>query len=291
MNAQNHGLDWKKELSDQQDTDCLAGVYSYKNIASLPTEGRRAFLPEGEIQKAKEDTQACASYSPCNGYEVLLNYLIARRLISPENEKWLRDNGYIKEGKVNFSDAWVAINSGTSPEGNSLKAPLQAIRDYGMIPEHMLPLEPWMTWDDFHARGRLTDEIFALGKEFKKRFDLRYERVDKEDFAKWLETDVIDVGGYAWPKPSDNGIYPSTRKRLNHAFLLWNLPQFQAFDSYPDSFDGDFEKSLASDYKFTDYGYRLIVAGDTPPDEQESGVIAFFIRLWRSLVNVYQQAV
>lgn len=254
----NYGIDLEKELKDQSSEDWLYGAQPLQSVAVIPKDSIDRYLPVGEIQQGSEDTMDCASRSPNNQLEIQLNWLFRNKKLA-SNAVFLIDNGYVNnDGSVELSDAFTAILSGTTRQGNSLKAPLEAIRKYGCIPKSMLPLESWMTWDDYHKPSRITKKMLALGEEFKKRFIVNYERVSESDFAKVLETDLIGTAGFAWPEVS-NGEYPRTEINPNHAFLLYKKPNFYAFDNYIDSFDGDFVKKLAPDYKFIGLGYRVVI--------------------------------
>ena len=176
---------------------------------------------------------------------------------SETNIKWLQDNGYVtEEGRVDFSDRFIAILSKTSRRGNSLKAPCHAIHEHGLIPKPMLPASKDMTWDEYHDPKCITSKMKRLGKEFAKRFNINYEKVYESDFPLLLKKDILDVGGYAWPNPI-NGEYPRVDYRPNHAFIIYK-PQYYAFDNY--IVDRSFTKKLAPDYDFLDYAYRIFIS-------------------------------
>jgi len=265
----NYGLDLAKEIADQSAEDWIFGSSSPVCLsAEMPSTERLKYLPAGEIQKGKNDTMDCASRAPVNILETKFNYLFSNDKISPENKQWLIDNGYFSDDGVTFSDAFIAILSGTTRNGNSLKAPCDAIYNMGMVPKSKLPLEKTMTWEEYHDIARITPELLALGLEFKKRFTINYERVLERDYNWLLKEDLIDVGGYAWSKPS-NGIYPRSDKTPNHAFVVVQEPFYTIFDNYLDSHDGDYIKRLATDYDFMDYGYRVIVTAEHVIKDEE----------------------
>lgn len=289
----NYGLDLAKEQADRSAEDWVFGSGSPTCLSAgmLSTE-RTDYLPAGEIQKGVEDTMDCASRGPGNIYETKFNWLFNNDKIRPENKQWLIDNGYVTDTGITFSDAFTAINSGTTRNGNSLKAPLDAIHNMGLIPKAMLPLESWMTWDDYHNPARITPKMIALGKEFLKRFDLNYEIVYEKDFSWLLAEDMLDVGGYAWPRPK-NGIYPRTENRPNHCFVVVQEPLYTIFDNYIDSVDGDYIKRLARDYDLLDYGYRAIVTAehvivedeDETPDEVATPLWKWILDIFKRLFN------
>jgi hypothetical protein len=260
----NHGLNLELEKQHQlPEQEGFLGANSLTCLVNIPAEEREKYLPVGEIQRGAEDTMDCASRWLVNVLEAKFTYAVEKKIFSPQNIEWLNSNGYIDaDGRVVLSDAFVGINSGTTRQGNSMIAPLDAARRQGMIPKRKLPLEPWMSWEEYHDPKRITPEMYALGLEFSRRFKINHERRKIEEFEEVLEVDFLGVAGHAWPKPK-NGIYPSTNAPINHAFASFRNPKYQIFDNYPDSFDGDFIKNLASDYKLLDYGYRIIISSET----------------------------
>jgi hypothetical protein len=255
----NYGIDLEKELKDQSPEDWIVGSVDLRCVALVPKDQIDRYLPVGEVQQGKEDTMDCATRAPNNILETKLNWLFKNKKLA-SNAVWLIDNGYVNDdGSIELSDAFTAILSGTTRSGNSLKAPLEAIRKYGFIPKSKLPLEDWMTWDDYHNPKRITKAMLALGEESKKRFPINYARANESEFESILDYDLIDTAGHAWPEVS-NGEYPRTENMANHAWMMYKKPKFYAFDNYIDSFDGDFIKKLAENYKFVGMGYRVAIS-------------------------------
>lgn len=185
--------------------------------------------------------------------------------LSPENTKWLRDNGYINNGRVEFSDRFLAINSGVTRQGTSLRAPLEAARKQGLIPKSMLPTLPDMTFAEYHNPEVITPKMRELGQEFAKRFTLNYEQVSQLHIGELLKDEMVIAAVHAWPQPV-NGIYPRTNLPFNHAILLYSLPEYQAFDNYLDGGKfNDFTKSLSHDYAIYDTAYRLYISSEQVP--------------------------
>lgn len=256
---ENYGFLLNKEIAEQSEKDWLLGGEPIKGLAENIETAK--YLPQGEVQRtSKSDMMDCATRAPLNILEIKFNYLTENGLLSEDNIDWLKGNGYFNELKGGFelSDAYNAILSGTTTQGNSLKAPLEAIRKYGCVPKRRLPLEPWMNWWDYHNKARITPLIKELGLEFARRFPVNYEKVMKEDFGNVITWDILDIAGYAWSRPV-NGIYPRVTHTPNHAFMYFKTPAYIIFDNYVDSYDGDFIKHLASDYNLLHYGYRVII--------------------------------
>lgn len=256
-------FDLQRELAEQSDKDWVFGSDSEPGVVFIPEKERTQWLPVGELQfSGGVDYTDCASRSPVNHLESLFSYHYAHTM-KPENKKWLEDQGYIQDGKVTFSDRYIAVLSGTTHSGNSLKAPLEAIRTQGLIPKKLLPKTDDLTWNEYYAP--IPQKLEDLGQEFLKRFTINYEQVSQSQLAEVLATDMVGVAAYAWPIPV-NGVYPATPGTFNHAFILYDLPKYQAYDNYYDAgVAGDFTKTLAPDYIFFDYGYRVYISAENLP--------------------------
>lgn len=254
----NYGLNLDLEAQHQSDEDYIYGGLSTVCLVNIPEIERISYLPEGEVQVGLEDMMDCGTRGPVNILETKFNWMHNHNM-SLEDKKWHQENGYVNsEGKIEFSDAFIAIKSNTTRVGNSIKAPLQAINDYGLIPKKMLPLEKWMTFDDYHDKGRITRTMEKLGKEHKRRFPIYYEKVYSIHFGEVYKDDMLVLAGFAWPSPV-NGEYPSVEDPFNHIFMGISNPKHMIFDNYIDEVDNDFIKKLASDYRLFEYGYRLYI--------------------------------
>ncbi len=275
------------ERAHQDGTEWKLGAASAPSIYQIPLPLRQAYLPVGEVQRSLDDTEDCASRAPNNILAPEFTYAYKNGLFKAENKKWLEDNGYVgPDGKIDFSDRFVAIKSGTTVNGNSLKAPLDAINNCGLIPKLMLPLLPNMTVEQYLDPAGITQAMTDLGEEFARRFIINYEQVPNSQFADQLKSSFIDVALFAWPG-AINGIYPRTPGPFNHAVALFELPPFFIFDNYEEK-PGDFIKQLAPDYLFFDYGYRVFVSKELTPGEfpiplavyddlEQRGLLSYFI--------------
>lgn len=271
----NYGLDLAREVKEQSPEDWQFGAFSKPCIASIPLSERENYLPDGEVQRGAADWQDCASRGPNNILASKFTYAYQKRLFKLYNIKWLKDKGYVVDNRIDFSDRFVAINSGTTRQGNSLKAPIEAIRKQGLIPKHLLPAEGWMDFTAYHDPSKITQEMKDLGAEFASRFIINYEQVNNLHFSDLLKDDFLDVGLFAWPFPDDQGIYERRDAQMNHVVELFK-PQYYAFDNYIDTYDGDYIKHLAQDYAFYDYAYRILISAEGVPTQ---------------IVSLYQQLI
>ena len=202
----------------------------------------KEYLPDGTVQRGTRDWMNCATNAPHNEREKQFNYIIAKGLLTDNFIAWLKEKGYINpnNGKFESSDAFNSILSGTTREGNSLKAPLESIRNDGIIPKSMLPDIKSFNWEQYHNPDRITQEMKDLGKEFLKYVELKYEKVLFYRFDKFLD-------------------------------IKWEI-----FDSYTDKVDGDFIKRLAPDYNIMGYGYHLTINQVNEPKKENEETMEFY---------------
>lgn len=264
----NNGLDLDRERAEQTGDEWIFGALSQSGIVSIPLAVRELYLPIGEVQGGKQDFADCATRSPTNHLEALFTFHYQHNM-RQENKVWLEMNGYVHDNRIVFSDRFNAILSGTTRQGNSLKAPIDSMRKNGMIPKKMLPKGEWMMWEDYHKKSDITQAMLDLGIEFTKRFPIHYDQVNRLHFSEALKDDMLGVAGHAW-EPPVNGVYLKNDGEFNHAFLLYGLPEYQAFDNYMEA-PNDFTKNLAPDYKMFDYAYRVYLADEHVPSGESSG--------------------
>lgn len=275
-----------KERAEQDGTEYQLGAIAV-DLALVPKELRLRYAPDGVLQfNSIFDTNGCASRAPLNILEAKLNYFYNNGM-HQDIKNWLNHNGYRVNDKIVLSDAFIEILSGTTPTGNSLKAPIDAIHRYGVIPGTMLPLEEGMTRDEYMNPSRIKNAHKELGKEFLRRIGIGYEQVPASSFLEFLKKDYLDAAGHGWPEPKD-GVYPRTDAQIQHAFALVQ-DAIDALDNYIPT-----TKRLAKDYKFFDWGYTLSITRQTPfPDEtigifetlKKHGLLAFFATALDNFLN------
>lgn len=277
------GFNLELEKAHQKPEDYLLGAAKKECIAQIPADVRDNYLPKGERQNIGSEKYTCASMAPINILEAKFNYLRRNYLLPREHEDWLANNGYITPWGIEFSDRYIAILSGTTAEGNSLIAPLEAIRKKGLIPKAMFPQVE--DFDEYYDRKKITRKMETLGAEFAARFLINYERVSEDQYNDVLRKDLIDTGGFAWPNPV-NGEYPRVGSQANHAFMVFKTPAYYAFDNYETN--DSFIKKLAPNYDLIDFGYRLIISLQNPVKKKDffTKLREFFSELGSNLFNL-----
>lgn len=254
----NYGVDIAREYAEQSNSDWKFGGGSVVSIAEVSLSEIEKYLPKGELQFGKEDFMDCVSRAFNNEIEKQLNWLWRNNKLP--NVAWFIKEGFITENGFELSDRWVAMGSGTTRYGNSLKAPIHFIHKNGVIPKKILPKKEGMTFDEYHNTKDVTTEMFRIGEKFLEIITVEYDQVDKSFFPNMNHSIICALHG--WPVPV-NGEYPRTDAPFNHSVDVW--PHYIAFDNYLDNgVQGDFIKKLSKDYKFFDYGYRVILSL-TPP--------------------------
>ena len=240
------------------------------SIYFVPKEVRGAYLSRNENQNIGEEKMWCVTAAFHNWAENELTSAYNNSLLSKDDEAWLEGAGYINEdGQIELSDSFVAIGSGTTREGNSLKAPIDWARKNGMIPKKLLP--QLHGFDETYDLSRVTDEMRDLAKEFARRFPFAYEQVQELQFS--LNDDGCIVAVYAWPHPI-NGVYPRVENDPNHG--VYRMVKF-INHAVPDTYEtaGTFMKNLASNYNFMDAGYRCYFVPAEKKTKSEGGLKAW----------------
>ena len=137
--------------------------YVFGGFTKLPKEVLQPdgqwddWLVETEIQRKKIETQNCVAF----GSTTILEILLKR-----------------KDKLENFSDRQLGIVSNTDPHsGNTTKRVAQAIRDFGLIPEEMLPFEEFNSPSDYYEPKPLPKKLLEKGQEFLEEYEVLYENV------------------------------------------------------------------------------------------------------------------
>ena len=220
----------------------------------------RGFLPTEERQKFRNfDSFGCASFSCLNSVETQFHFLIKSGLLRQDDLDWLKEKGYFDEnGKINFSDRWLVVLSGTKPGvGNYIHAVWDAARKFGLVPQSHVPFREDMTQVEYYNKSDFTKDTYDLGQEFLKRFYVRYERVATDDSSvkKALEQAPVQCGiATCQPWETDQTILYCGLP-ANHAIILTRIDSVKFLaDSYP-----PFQKKLSCTYKI-DFAYKGVIS-------------------------------
>lgn len=141
----------------------------------------RDYVPTSEKQykDSSFDTLSCTTFSAINTIETWINFLLKNKKFSLAQEMLL--NEYVDEqGKVNFSDRFTAIMSGTTKQGNWFQAVLDSIRKDGLLPEKDFPFGG-NTWEEYHDKINITEAMKLKAKKILSLIDVAYEWAGIDD--------------------------------------------------------------------------------------------------------------
>jgi len=178
-------------------TDYIAGKSSPIKKHKELTSDWRPYMPKHEIQfindpnhtgnnTAVYETSFCTAYSGTDVIETIFNYYIKNNLISKEDLDWLQEKGYIENGEVNLSERYTGILAGLNEHGGYLSWIGDSLRNYGAIPNSMLPNNA-NSYEEYVSTDNITQEMRDLGEEFKKRFPISYEWIPDNKAGEYLK--------------------------------------------------------------------------------------------------------
>jgi len=220
----------------KQNSDFIAGVSSPLIDNNINLSGNwESNLPEHELQNKGFETYGCSFFTGLDCLETLFMFYLKNNLIPKGHVKWLQDNGYFKNGFINFSDRNVGMYSDVEiGKGTYLYKANDSIRKH-LIPEDLLPYKNYFYYDkDF-----ITTEIKNLELEFQKRFIInwRWEEVTEQGLKKSpLQSIVRYANGDGILKPFGD---------FNHSVMVYKEDNERYFidDNYNQRF-----KEYGKDY-------------------------------------------
>lgn len=159
-----------------------------------PTRSKSVSLPKdwslyfGQYESQKHDdldSNCCWAYSGNEVIEDSLEYLWKTNKLSPSLVQWFKDNGYIDEdGDFYLSRRWIPIWSGVKRNGNDPANFWSLTKEYGAIPNSMLP---YTNNIDYFDKAFVTKRMVDLGREFKRRINIEYTEVGFRFINKSIE--------------------------------------------------------------------------------------------------------
>lgn len=227
--------------------DYLAGTLPHE--IRLESGKWEEYLPDGERQSNPFvfDTMSCVTFACLNSLETQLRLLT----LPEEHKKFLFDNGYYKDGKINFSDKFTAIISKTTQRGNTYRNVADAIKSFGLIPETLLPFKNEQSWEEYHNPAQITLDHKTLGWDFLEFFDIGFEVTLSNTNDKEIDRDERD----------------DIEFHLKHAPLIISIPNpgthavmlpsfYNIFDTY--------EPFYKPGKKNIHFVYKLVITPKTP---------------------------
>ena len=238
----------------------LGGINKMPQVIVNSSGDWSSFYPVFESQLFRNfDTFGCTIYAVLNAMEAYLKGVYGVDFNAAE--------------RFNFNLLRIR-QPGISP----LDA-LQNVRDYGCIPETLLPVQDGMTFEEYAK----PDPMWQWLKDEAKKFgyDLWYEtlwvgniskeqRIEKLKYGR--ERGTVVLSATAWFRDA-NGLYVDNGFNNGHAIFHGrdNSKGLEIFDSYKT--DGEYIKTLSCDHNIQ-FAVRIVL---TPKSEQEQ--ISWLLRL------------
>ncbi len=208
------------------------------------------YAPEHETQNELYETYSCTCFSNNDAREALFTFLVQNGKIPAEHDQWLRDNGYYKNGKINFDDRVPAMYADiTLGVGTYLWKAAEACRKWS-LPQDILP-KP-RTIAEYYDKTLMTQQAINLQAEFDKRF--KWIWFWNNSLGEGLTYSPV-VGTVAFMN-GNNILCPTTTH--NHAVVALNMDKQQNFVVIDDSYVQQFKRYCLQG--FADYlGWKLII--------------------------------
>lgn len=243
--------------------------------------GWGGYLPKSEKQSRefKFESMACTVYGSLNALETLANRL-----------------GYDDFPK-NCAERFSAIMAEVTPEGNSPHKSLEAIRNFGVIQDSVLPFtDDIESWDEYYSPNPMTYEYIKLAESILRKFEIGHEYLFNGSDGRDRPTLLIDgltrgtvcISVDAWNKKGDMYVKKGDD---NHWVMLVDYKDgeyWEVEDSY-----NPFTKKIPWDTDFQTAKVLFLQRNATGKLPREKSIIIQLIRqlipLLRELIKLKQQ--
>ncbi len=245
----NRGVIIKKQKRDYIAGQETGIKYEVTNESGDWTE----FLPTNETQYLKIfDTMSCVTFSAHNLIETAISQKIAKKTISDEAIKKLKEWGFFDEnGKFNCSDRFTAKMSGTTKKGNTLQAVWDSIRKNGLVPESMWPATGVYNWDEWMKE--IPQDIKDFAKNILTVLDFQYEWLvtnncgepNKDIIKEALKQCPLQIAAPSCPMDEDDRCHGCGSCVTQHATMIFGATNdyYMQYDSYD-----KYKKILCNDF-------------------------------------------
>ena len=222
-----------------EDHYVLGGLGIVSKQILCPERNWLRYAPIGEPQQRLIETSSCTEFGTLNIIEML-----QRRLYGIEPD---------------YSERFVAIGSGNSPDGNDPHIVAEWIRKNGLVNEKDLPFDDSLrTWSDYFSPNPLTNQLLGKGQRWLKQYNFQHEWVftggtieqKQQKLLEALQYSPIGVSVRAWTRNGTSRYVKPAGAQDNHWCVLAgavNGSHWLIYDSYTDD---DFVKELDWQYDF-----------------------------------------
>ena len=159
-------------------TDYIAGVNSpLPFVSNIPSGDWTSYLPDFDLQKEQGfETDACVTFSAVQSTEMQINWLLKTNQLPQYHIDQLKSLGFLTDGTFHASERYIAVLDNTTTNGNTMPAPWDAIRKYGLIPYEDMPFSYTITdWAEYYTQP--TPDQIAKGQKLLELFAFNYEYI------------------------------------------------------------------------------------------------------------------
>jgi hypothetical protein len=204
-------IDYQGVIIGQHVGDFVLGSSSPIKPAKISDGNWSYYKPEHEKQNRGFETYACTLFSGLDCLETLFMYYLHKGWIPADDVNWLKENGYFKNGYINFSDRYPAqfadieIGKGT-----------YQYKANNSILDHLIP-EDMMSYDNnnYYDLSKTTPAMEELAKEFKRRFYPNWYWVEEKTEEALKSSPLQAVVPYA-----DGAGILCPKNNYNHAIMI-----------------------------------------------------------------------
>lgn len=217
-------------------------------------------LPDGERQSApKFDTQGCVSWSVLDCVETEANKNARKGNWSKRNIEEMEKLGFCTNRRFNFSDRYLAQESDTTRQGNTVQKVIDTLRDWGMVGENDWPFTQDMDWNTFYSES--PKEIDNKAQKFHWYFDVVYEWVITNNQPNALgalryhtKQAPVLITTPVCPTWQNGLVNACSRTIIDHATMCWSVDEYMnILDHYE-----PYKKKLALDYSIP-WAMKIVV--------------------------------
>lgn len=214
------------------------------------------YTPKGERQHRNLETYACTVYHSLNAWETLANYLGFKDFPRDCSERY---SGVLAKIDIGGQDPHVSC---------------EAIRNYGVIPEKVLPFSDNIyDWPQYYSPNPMDENLVKLGQSVIRKYTLGHEHIfnaftlpkhKAQLIVAALERGPVCVSVRAW-KEKDGLYYKEPNEADTHWVHITGYKEGKYFtvrDSYI-----PYDKKVAWDTNFQSakvYFMKLNETGKTP---------------------------
>jgi len=260
-------LFFKKELLNSWDIDAeneeydevkdahFEEIFGSEEFGNTPSKNWKEWLPIKEIQGGAH----CVSFSRNNCAEIMARH---EEVVDDDDEE------------VNFSDLDLAIGSGTTDKGNSLKA----VAEYARITGVSLEKECPYTYNKSEWQSRFND---AKNKKKYRLGNWSWVNCNNNSLKSALEKGPIQIAVGVGYNYNNNGIIKDPKSyQCYHAIICYYIDEIGNKYIY-DHYDKEF-KTLDKNYNI----YYAMIFADLPKSWRGMGIddIKFYNRMIGKLI-------